>query len=372
MISFQRVSGRFSRNCFASTIRLQRQCRDLTEHFSIKISGGEIAERIRQESEAEMQKLSSFYREKPYAPILWQSQEEASSFVRKNIDAILFDCDGVLYRSPDPIFGAKECIENMMDAGKKVLFVTNNAGINRRQLKDKLAKILSTDYLMEGQMIPASYSAAKYLQKAQAKKEIAGNRVHVIGSQGLCEELKGFGFDVTGGPSEESAEMDREELADYSFSEHPIDAVVVGHDVAFTFRKLAIANVLLQKNPDAILIATNRDSFDLVGAEGRHIPGNGCVVAALEHCSRRTAINVGKPSTELASLIQEEHSLDLSKAMFVGDRLDTDIKFGADTGMVSALVMTGVTTTDIMVRLQDGNNEEPLPTAILAHVGQIL
>ena len=51
------------------------------------------------------------------------------------------------------------------------------------------------DCLEEDQMVSASYSAAQYLKRALAKKEISGSRIHVIGSKGLCEELEHFGFD---------------------------------------------------------------------------------------------------------------------------------------------------------------------------------
>ena len=208
-----------------------------------------------------------------------------------------------------------------MNAGKKVLFVTNNAGVNREQLREKLSKVLDVDGLLtEDQMISSSYSAAQYLKQKLANKDMSGNRIHVIGSRGLCEELNNFGFEISGGPSDDKPEMDRQELADYEFPEDPIDAIVVGHDIEFTFRKLSIANVLLQRNPDAILVATNRDSFDLVGSDGRHIPGNGAIVAALEYCSRRKAINTGKPSKDLLDVIKRAHNLDLRRTMFVGDR----------------------------------------------------
>merc|ERR1711957_904226 len=176
----------------------------------------------------------------------------------------------------------------------------------------------------------------------------SGSRVHVIGSEGLCEELTNCGFSITGGPSipNESPSMDRDELAQYDFEEHPIDAIAVGHDTEFTFRKLTIANNLLLRNPNSLFVATNHDNFDLVGSDGRHIPGNGCTVKALEYCSRRTSINVGKPSKTLADLIAKEHNLEPSRCLFVGDRLDTDIRFGVETGMKSLLVMTGVTTAD--------------------------
>lgn len=150
---------------------------------------------------------------------------------------------------------------------------------------------------------------------------------------------------------------------------------MVGHDVAFTFRKLSIANVLLQRNPNALFVATNKDSYDLVGKDARHIPGNGSIVAALEYCSRRTAINTGKPSQTLLDVIKRDHpdlTNDMSRVMVVGDRLDTDIKFGKDTGMVSVLVMTGVTTSETLSTLGGGTDEEPLPSVIVSHVGQLI
>ncbi|KAL3925832.1 MAG: hypothetical protein SGILL_000148 [Bacillariaceae sp.] len=231
-------------------------------------------------------------------------------------------------------------------------------------------------------MVSSSYSASQFLKHELGS---CGNdgivpgippRIHVIGSQGLCEELESCGFDISGGPAPAaSSEMTREQLADYNFPESPIDALVVGHDTAMDFRKLTIADNLLLRNPDAMFVATNRDNFDMVGADGRHIPGNGCTVVALEYSSRRVAQNVGKPSPILFELIRKDHPhamSDPSRCLFVGDRLDTDIRFGNDNGMRSLLVMTGVTTADSMVRVGCGTEEEPLPDFIAPFVGVLV
>jgi phosphoglycolate/pyridoxal phosphate phosphatase family enzyme len=321
------------------------------------------------EAEDELSKLAAFYDQSSFpTPTIWESQAEASSYVDENVDTVLFDCDGVLYRTLDPCPGAPECIRGLLDKGKKVLFVTNNGGINRRELRDKLSLLLGIDSLTNEQMVSSSYSCAQYLKHNLD----AGSRVHVIGSAGLCEELASSGFEISGGPSKDSPSMNRQELADYEFSELPIDAIAVGHDTEFNFRKLSIANNLLLRNPRALFVATNEDSFDLVGSDGRHIPGNGCTVKALEHCSRRSAVNVGKPSSTLADLIADEHGLDPSRSLFVGDRLDTDIRFGNENGMKSLLVMTGVTTAQTMVDLGEGTEEEPLPHFILPYVGMLI
>jgi phosphoglycolate/pyridoxal phosphate phosphatase family enzyme len=328
-------------------------------------------ELMKEESVAEVEKLDSYYYESAsfVPPTIWKSRDEAAKFIDENIDAVLFDCDGVLYRTLDQCPGAGKCVEKLMESGKKVLFVTNNAGVNRRELRDKLAKILGIESLQIEQMVSSSYSCARYLTQHAAK---GNRRVHVIGSAGLKEEIENSGFTTTGGPSTESPSMNRQELEDYDFEEHPIDAIAVGHDTEFSFRKLCIANNLLLRNKEALFVATNEDSFDLVGVDNRHIPGNGCVVKALEHCSRRKATNVGKPSATLFELIQEEHNLDPSRSLFVGDRLDTDICFGVRNGMKSLLVLTGVTTAEYMQSLGSGTEEEPLPSFIAAHTGMLV
>jgi len=317
----------------------------------------------------ETRKMKEFYKESMFqTPTVW-SNTDAINYVRNDIDTVLFDCDGVLYNVWGAYHGASDTINGLMAIGKKVLFVTNNGGINRRQLRDKLSKMLGIE-LTTDQMVSSSYACAQYLMLHLD----SGSRVHVIGSAGLCEELANCGFIITGGPStaDESPSMDRDELAQYNFGEHQIDAIAVGHDIEFTFRKLTIANNLLLRNPNCLFVATNHDNFDLVGSDGRHIPGNGCTVKALEYCSRRKSTNVGKPSNTLADLIAKEHDLEPSRCLFVGDRLDTDIKFGIETGMKSLLVMTGVTTADHLIELGKGNEEEPLPNYILPHVGLLM
>jgi ribonucleotide monophosphatase NagD (HAD superfamily) len=106
--------------------------------------------------------------------------------------------------------------------------------------------------------------------------------------------------------------------------------------------------------------------------------GNGAVVCAVEAASGRSAINVGKPSLTLSSWIMEEYKLMPEETMMVGDRLDTDVKFGNTGGMkISALVLTGcATATEIEESLlseeKDAFGEkliDTMPTIIFPHVG---
>lgn len=153
-------------------------------------------------------------------PITWPSRTVASKYVEEHIDAILLDCDGVLYRGLDVTPEARECLSRLMAKGKQLFFVTNNAGQNRLQLRDKLVQILDCSELKEEQMICSSYSCAQYLKEQLL--EHGRRRVHVIGTQGLCDELTKTGFVVTGGPSEDvRCGMSRDELAATTFPSIP-------------------------------------------------------------------------------------------------------------------------------------------------------
>ena len=330
-----------------------------------------ITDIIQEESVQETHQLIAHFRSTSTIPskipTIWTSREEAASFVEDNVDAIMFDCDGVLYRGKDLSPSASETLKILLQNGKKCFFVTNNAALNRQQLLSKISEIMDCDGLTVDQMVGSTFACSQYLRNNLP----GGSRVHVVGSEGLCTEIQDAGFIVSGGLcADQPASMNREDLAEYDFPENPVDAVCVGLDTAFNYRKLAIANVLLQRNPNALFISTNQDSFDLVGADARHLPGNGCIVKALEHGSRRKSTNVGKPSPVLAQMIIEENDLDPSRTMFVGDRLDTDIKFGEDSGMISVLVMSGVTTARKVISLGDtGTPEEPMPQIIMPYMG---
>ena len=307
-------------------------------------------------------------------PTLLKTTNDVSSYINKNIDAILFDCDGVLYRGSHLIPNASDTIKTLITTlNKKVFFVTNNAGQNRKELCNKLTNILELDegFLNVNQMISSSYSCSRFLQEELSLLGDVTRRVHVVGSSGLIEEIKQSGFEVSTVHDEEPHDMNRDDLATYDFNKYkPIDALVIGLDTLFSYRKLCVAIGLLQRYPNALLVATNEDAYDLVGLDARWLPGNGSLVRAIEYSSRRKAINVGKPSNILSSLIQKEHNLDPSRTMFVGDRLDTDIKFANDGDMISALVLTGVTGTK---KLRDvgvhGTADEPVPHVVFPHIG---
>jgi len=259
----------YTSRCFVSSSNLNRDDESTVHTLA------DITETIRHESLMEMEKVSKLFKTQQSSTRLIKSGNELTSYlISNNIQNYLFDCDGVLYRGADPMPDASKAIQALLDAGKQVFFVTNNAGSSRIELKNKLEQILRLT-LHENMMIGSAYVAAQYLRSRLIKdNESTNKRVHVIGTSGLVREVQAAGFVVSGGPDpiDTPSGMLRDELADYAFSEGEIDAMVIGLDNDFNYRKLCIATVLLQRNPQALLVATNRDAFDLVGYDARHLP----------------------------------------------------------------------------------------------------
>ena len=64
------------------------------------------------------------------------SEMDIKSFF-DSFDTVLTDCDGVLWKGNCPIEGSPEMIQKFRQMGKKVIFVTNNAGKTRKDYVKK-------------------------------------------------------------------------------------------------------------------------------------------------------------------------------------------------------------------------------------------
>jgi ribonucleotide monophosphatase NagD (HAD superfamily) len=74
------------------------------------------------------------------------------------------------------------------------------------------------------------------------------------------------------------------------------------------------------------------------------MPGAGPLIAAVENATGVSAVIVGKPSPTLITQLLAKHGLDPARTVMVGDRLDTDMAFGAAGGVARCLVLSGVAT----------------------------
>lgn len=69
----------------------------------------------------------------------------------------------------------------------------------------------------------------------------------------------------------------------------------------------------------------------------------------LEEAGGKKSIVAGKPSKSLFDILISDHNLQdvpLDQFLMVGDKVDTDIQFGKNSGIDTLLVFTGVTKQD--------------------------
>ena len=81
--------------------------------------------------------------------------------VLQEVEYVLCDCDGVLYLSGTRIPGSDEAVHKLREAGKTVLFVTNNGAVSRATALAKLNR-LGFDATPDHVFTP-SYVVAQYL-----------------------------------------------------------------------------------------------------------------------------------------------------------------------------------------------------------------
>ena len=254
------------------------------------------------------------------------------------IDAFVFDCDGVLWTG-NTLTGDNivEMIETMQRLNKKVIYVTNNSTKTIEAFAQKFKKF-GID-VPRTSLWSSATATARYLQNNFPP----GSSVYVIGEPGLHKTLRSGGFktlglDHTGLDFDKCAALDVDQL------DPAVVAVVVSFDGRICYGKVHLACMYIRYGK-AKFIATNRDAFSPLLASGTVVPGGGTFVSAVETASGTKPCVCGKPSSVLASLVLKESGLENrpEKVLMVGDRLDTDILFGKTAGMRSMLVLSGCT-----------------------------
>uniref|UniRef100_A0A7S2WKD8 Phosphoglycolate phosphatase n=1 Tax=Eucampia antarctica TaxID=49252 RepID=A0A7S2WKD8_9STRA len=265
---------------------------------------------------------------------------DPASELLDGVDVFIFDCDGVIWRGDSLIDGIPETLDKLRKLGKKMFFVTNNSTKSRAGYKKKFDS-LGLDIPPE-EIFSSSFAAAAYLEQTKFKE--SGKKAYIIGEVGIGEELDLIGVDWFG------AEADADKKPDMGSGgkvdhDHDVGAVIVGFDRNVNYYKIQYAQLCINENPGCEFIATNCDAVTHL-TDAQEWAGNGSMVGAIKGCTGREPTVVGKPSPLMIDYLAEKLSLDKSRMCMVGDRLDTDVLFGADNGLKTVLVLSGVTSKE--------------------------
>lgn len=254
---------------------------------------------------------------------------------QQSIQALILDMDGVLWRGTEAIGNLRSIFTQIERIGWKVIFATNNAS---RSIHQYIKVLSSFGVNAEPWQIINSATAAVHYLSSQFPN---GGPVYIIGEQGVIEACAEHGF--------------------YQ-SEASALAVVVGIDRKLTYKKLKIATLLLRSGVP--FIGTNPDRT-FPTPQGL-VPGAGSILAALTAASDVAPIIVGKPEPTMYSIALDRLNITADQVLVVGDRLETDIAGAQLIGCHTALVLSGVTNSDL------ANAWQPAPDIIAKDLESII
>ena len=120
------------------------------------------------------------------------------------------------------------------------------------------------------------------------------------------------------------------------------DYVVIGEGNTYNYENILKAVRLVTNG--AKLIGTNSD---LTGpSEDGIIPACRAMIAPIELATGKTAYFVGKPNPLMMRTGLRILGVHSAEAVMIGDRMDTDMVAGIETGLDTCLVLSGVTSRE--------------------------
>ena len=118
--------------------------------------------------------------------------------------------------------------------------------------------------------------------------------------------------------------------------------MVVGETTTYGYELILRAMNLVNKG--AKLIATNTDITGPI--EGGIAPACRAFVAPIEATTGKQAYYVGKPNPLMMRTGLRILGVHSNEAVMIGDRMDTDVIAGIETGLDTVLVLSGVSTRE--------------------------
>ena len=243
------------------------------------------------------------------------------------------DMDGVIYHGNTLLDGVKEFVSWLNRNDKHYLFLTNGSGKAPKELARKLGRMgLDVD---ESHFYTSAQATASFVAS-----QSPGSSAFVIGEPGLIGALYNAGI---------------------SFNDVDPEYVIVGETANYNYDYICKAMRLVMNG--AKLLATNPDMTypDQSGIA----PACRALVAPIEATTGKQAYYIGKPNPLMMRTALKILDTRSRETAMIGDRMDTDVIAGIESGLDSILVLSGVSTMDSL-------KEYPYrPRLILNNVGDI-
>jgi glycerol 3-phosphatase-2 len=247
-------------------------------------------------------------------------------------DGFIVDLDGVVHLGWEPLPGAVDTLARLDEAGKGVVFLTNDPRLDRSSVAERLRALGVR--AGEESVVTSGWAAAVTVAAT-------GGKVLVLGSPQLRSQVERAGATVV--DAADAARADR---------------ILVGGHSGFDYAEL-VAACRAGAN-GAQLFATNRDAtFPMPDGPW---PATGAILAAVETALGVPAVSVGKPEPGIFRVARER--LGPGRVAVVGDRLDTDILGGRRAGFTTVLVDNGIHRRPVA--------GDPVPDHVVADLAGLL
>lgn len=246
------------------------------------------------------------------------------------LDAVMFDVDGVLMIKGVPMPGAAELVDALRARGMPFLLLTNDGCSSPAEKCERLAQSGLT--IAPEELVSCGHALAEWA----VENEVRGARVRLLGGMGAPCYAEAAGFTVVRGPTDE-----------------PLRALVVGEDRYDWQRELDDAFNLLVRHPQLPVLVPNPDDY-LPGRGGRLHIGSGAVGRFLQALCRAHGDDIaiqylGKPYAPVFRYAHHRleqrcgRAIQRDRVMMLGDSLASDIRGGNAFGYRTGLLLTGIT-----------------------------
>jgi len=229
----------------------------------------------------------------------------------RDIECFLTDMDGVLVHDEVPVPGAVELLQRWVDTSRRFLVLTNNSTYTPRDLAARLAG--SGLPVPEENLWTSAMATGAFLAGQPGEKT-----AFVIGEAGLTMALHEAGFVMT--------------EKDPAF-------VVLGETRNYSFEAITTAIRLITAG--ARFIVTNPDTTG--PSPSGLLPATGAVASMITAATNRQPYVVGKPNPMMFRSAMNKIEAHSETTAMIGDRMDTDIVAGMEAGLLTVLVLSGVT-----------------------------
>lgn len=231
------------------------------------------------------------------------------------LDGLVCDLDGVVYRGSEVIPGAPEAVAAIRAKGIKVVFATNNATHTLEQYVDRLNRIgIET---ARDEIVTSAVVTVEEIER----RGWADGTVFLVGGDGIRARCVEAGLRLVEGRAGREA-----------------DIVIVSGTPQLTYDHIRTAAFAVRAG--ARFLATNADPT--FPAPDGLWPGAGAVVASIQVASGRSAEVLGKPHRPMMEAI-ERRLQGRSTIGALGDQPGTDLAGARAMGWATILVLSGVT-----------------------------